>query len=102
MHITAEDNVTATSLGGLEREITSMWSKVCTPEFFKQLIKQILIKLQKVVTNRGSQYVDWSFISVLPFPIEVNENAHYVSRLWNMLIKIGIQRSDFVFGTERR
>nr|CAH0101052.1 unnamed protein product [Daphnia galeata] len=53
-----EDNVTASSLGGLEREITSMWSKVCTPEFIKQLFKQIPIKLQKVVTNRGSQYVD--------------------------------------------
>ena len=26
-----EDNVTASSLGDLEREITSMWSKVCTP-----------------------------------------------------------------------
>lgn len=41
------------------------------------------------------------FISVLPISIEVNENLHYVSRLWNMLIKIGIQRSHFVFGTER-
>ncbi len=53
-----EDNVTASSLGDLEREITSMWSKVCTPEFIKQLFKQIPINLQKVVTNRGSQYVD--------------------------------------------
>jgi hypothetical protein len=53
-----EENVKASSLGSLEREIISMWSKVCTAEFIKQLFKQILVKLQQVVNNRGSQYVD--------------------------------------------
>jgi hypothetical protein len=53
-----EENVKASSLGSLEREIISMWSKVCIAEFIKQLFKQIPVKLQQVVNNRGSQYVD--------------------------------------------
>ncbi|KAK4030948.1 hypothetical protein OUZ56_024375 [Daphnia magna] len=48
-----EENVKAGSLCGLEREITSMWSKVCTDEFIKQLFQEIPVKLQRVVTNRG-------------------------------------------------
>ncbi|KAK4009295.1 hypothetical protein OUZ56_018411 [Daphnia magna] len=53
-----EENVKASSMCGLKREITSMWSKVCTDEFIKQLFEEIPVKLQQVVTNRGSQYVD--------------------------------------------
>jgi hypothetical protein len=53
-----EENVKASSLGSLEREITSMWSKVCTAEFIEQLFNQIPVKLQQVLNNRGSQCVD--------------------------------------------
>ena len=51
-------NITARSEDALWNQISLMWNNTCTEDFCNQLIKNIPVKLQKVVDCDGAKYVE--------------------------------------------